>query len=261
MRFVLRLLGAFLGLVVLALALPARRGSLRRRAHRHHRRWTVSERRNLSGPEPDWAFARDVREIQFQLVDPPRSTDDLDPRARRQGLYPRPHGLELGTVLGSTGRSRPNATGGRSCASGARSTRVSSCASRTDRCWSRCWSSSLGSISGEARAHRSRSRPARSGSSSLPRGIEATNIPAGIRVAPTAQPLTSRARPADALPRGRVPMAAAFLLLPLYLDSHGHTRALEDPQHRHQRPHRFGQDHADRADPVLHRSASTRSTR
>ena len=25
------------------------------------------------GPEPDWSFARDVQEIEFQLVDPPRS--------------------------------------------------------------------------------------------------------------------------------------------------------------------------------------------
>jgi hypothetical protein len=25
------------------------------------------------GPEPDWSFARDVQEIEFQLIDPPRS--------------------------------------------------------------------------------------------------------------------------------------------------------------------------------------------
>ena len=25
------------------------------------------------GPEPDWSFARDLRDIEFQLVDPPRS--------------------------------------------------------------------------------------------------------------------------------------------------------------------------------------------
>jgi len=73
MRFVLRLLGAVLGLGVLALGLllvaarfndgpiaiiaggPIRSGEL------------------VSGPEPDWAFARDVREVEFQLVDPPRS--------------------------------------------------------------------------------------------------------------------------------------------------------------------------------------------
>jgi hypothetical protein len=73
MRFVLRLLGAVLGLGVLALGLllvaarfadgpiaiiaggPFRSGEL------------------VSGPEPDWAFARDVREVEFQLVDPPRS--------------------------------------------------------------------------------------------------------------------------------------------------------------------------------------------
>ena len=27
----------------------------------------------VEGPEPDWSFVRDVREVQFQLVDPPRS--------------------------------------------------------------------------------------------------------------------------------------------------------------------------------------------
>jgi len=27
----------------------------------------------VSGPEPDWSFVHDVREVEFQLVDPPRS--------------------------------------------------------------------------------------------------------------------------------------------------------------------------------------------
>lgn len=27
----------------------------------------------VSGPEPDWSFVRDVREVEFQLLDPPRS--------------------------------------------------------------------------------------------------------------------------------------------------------------------------------------------
>lgn len=27
----------------------------------------------VTGPEPDWSFVRDVREVEFQLVDPPRS--------------------------------------------------------------------------------------------------------------------------------------------------------------------------------------------
>ena len=27
----------------------------------------------VSGPEPDWSFVRDIREVQFQLLDPPRS--------------------------------------------------------------------------------------------------------------------------------------------------------------------------------------------
>ena len=27
----------------------------------------------VGGPEPDWSFVRDVREVEFQLLDPPRS--------------------------------------------------------------------------------------------------------------------------------------------------------------------------------------------
>ena len=27
----------------------------------------------VSGPEPDWAFAHDIQEVEFQLVEPPRS--------------------------------------------------------------------------------------------------------------------------------------------------------------------------------------------
>jgi len=27
----------------------------------------------VSGPEPDWSFVRDVRDVEFQLLDPPRS--------------------------------------------------------------------------------------------------------------------------------------------------------------------------------------------
>lgn len=33
--------------------------------------FTSGER--ATGPEPDWSFVRDVREVEFQLVDPPRS--------------------------------------------------------------------------------------------------------------------------------------------------------------------------------------------
>ncbi len=73
MRFVLRLAGAVLGLAVLALValLVAARfadgpigitagGALR-----------SGER--VSGQEPDWAFVREVREVELQLLDPPRS--------------------------------------------------------------------------------------------------------------------------------------------------------------------------------------------
>lgn len=27
----------------------------------------------VTGPEPDWSFVRDIREVEFQLLDPPRS--------------------------------------------------------------------------------------------------------------------------------------------------------------------------------------------
>ena len=27
----------------------------------------------VTGPEPDWSFVRDIQEVEFQLVDPPRS--------------------------------------------------------------------------------------------------------------------------------------------------------------------------------------------
>lgn len=33
--------------------------------------FTSGER--VTGPEPDWSFVHDVREVEFQLVDPPRS--------------------------------------------------------------------------------------------------------------------------------------------------------------------------------------------
>jgi len=33
--------------------------------------FTTGER--VAGPEPDWSFVRDVQEVEFQLLDPPRS--------------------------------------------------------------------------------------------------------------------------------------------------------------------------------------------
>jgi len=73
MRFVLRVVGAILGLGVLALALllvGARfaDGPIAIVAGGPFRSGTL-----VSGPEPDWAFVRDVREVEFQLLDPPRS--------------------------------------------------------------------------------------------------------------------------------------------------------------------------------------------
>jgi hypothetical protein len=73
MRFVLRVVGAVFGLGVLALAvlLVAARfadgpiGIIAGGAFRSGER--------VSGPEPDWSFVREVREVELQLLDPPRS--------------------------------------------------------------------------------------------------------------------------------------------------------------------------------------------
>ncbi|MGH7288224.1 MAG: hypothetical protein ACREI8_09440 [Myxococcota bacterium] len=73
MRFVLRLAGAVLGLGVLALVglLVGARfadgpiGIVAGGAFRSGER--------VSGPEPDWSFVREVREVELQLLDPPRS--------------------------------------------------------------------------------------------------------------------------------------------------------------------------------------------
>jgi len=73
MRFVLRVAGAVLGLGVLALVvlLVAARfadGPIGIVAGGPFR---SGER--VSGPEPDWSLVRDVREVELQLLDPPRS--------------------------------------------------------------------------------------------------------------------------------------------------------------------------------------------
>ncbi len=73
MRFVLRVAGALLGLGVLALVglLVAARfadgpiGIVAGGAFRSGER--------VSGQEPDWSFVREVREVELQLLDPPRS--------------------------------------------------------------------------------------------------------------------------------------------------------------------------------------------
>ena len=73
MRLVLRVAGVVLGLGVLAFValLVAARfadGPIGIVAGGPFR---SGER--VSGPEPDWSFVRDVREVEFQLLDPPRS--------------------------------------------------------------------------------------------------------------------------------------------------------------------------------------------
>ena len=73
MRFLLRLVGAILGLaiVVVVVLLVAARfsdGPIAIIAGGPFRSGEL-----VPGPEPDWAFAREVGEVEFQLVDPPRS--------------------------------------------------------------------------------------------------------------------------------------------------------------------------------------------
>jgi len=73
MRFVLRALVAVLGLAALALAgllLGARfaDGPIAIVAGGPFRSGEL-----VSGPEPDWSFVREVGEVEFQLLEPPRS--------------------------------------------------------------------------------------------------------------------------------------------------------------------------------------------
>jgi len=73
MRILLRVVGGLLALVVLAiggLAVGARfaDGPV---AVFPGGPFTSGEL--VRGPEPDWSFVRDVREVEFQLLDPPRS--------------------------------------------------------------------------------------------------------------------------------------------------------------------------------------------
>ena len=73
MRLVLRALGGLIALIVvalIALLVVARfsDGPIAIVAGGPFKSGEV-----YSGPEPDWSFVHDVQEVQFQLVDPPRS--------------------------------------------------------------------------------------------------------------------------------------------------------------------------------------------
>jgi hypothetical protein len=76
----------------------------------------------VAGPEPDWSFVHDVREVQFQLLDPERS------------------------------RTTSRRTRASSCASATRSTSVGSSASRRARPSRRSWRSSAASTSAGGRS-------------------------------------------------------------------------------------------------------------
>ncbi|RIL05913.1 MAG: hypothetical protein DCC71_08530 [Proteobacteria bacterium] len=73
MRRVARILGVLLAVVIAAIAglAVAARFSDGPIAIFAGGPFTSGER--VSGPEPDWSFVRDVREVEFQLLDPPRS--------------------------------------------------------------------------------------------------------------------------------------------------------------------------------------------
>jgi hypothetical protein len=73
MRFLLRLLGSLLALLFVAIGvlLVAARFADGPIAIIAGGPFTSGEL--ISGPEPDWSFVRDVREVEFQLLEPPRS--------------------------------------------------------------------------------------------------------------------------------------------------------------------------------------------
>ena len=178
MRFVLRVAGAALGLGVMglvALLVGARfaDGPMGIVAGGPFRSGEM-----VSGQEPDWSFVRDVREVEFQLLDPPRSrtTWILAWSTQARSTSPAATWTRPGDGSGSSGRSRSKGTGAPSCASGMRSTSASSCASETGRCWHPCWRSSAGSISGGVQCLPRRSSPVRSGSSSSSRDAEAEHV-------------------------------------------------------------------------------------
>ncbi len=73
MKTALRLLGAVLATLVLAL------GATLVVARFHDGPIAIlaggpfASGETVTGPEPDWSFVRDVQEVEFQLLDPPRS--------------------------------------------------------------------------------------------------------------------------------------------------------------------------------------------
>ena len=73
MRAVLRILGVVLAVLLIAIA------GLLVGARFHDGPIAIiaggpfSSGELVTGPEPDWSFVRDVREVEFQLLDPPRS--------------------------------------------------------------------------------------------------------------------------------------------------------------------------------------------
>ncbi|MCH8254190.1 MAG: hypothetical protein IID06_02485 [Gemmatimonadetes bacterium] len=49
----------------------------------------------VTGPEPDWSFARDVRTIELQLLDPPRSFPPLIPPPTTTRSYYSPRSIPV----------------------------------------------------------------------------------------------------------------------------------------------------------------------
>jgi hypothetical protein len=73
MRAVLRILGLVLAVLVISI------GALAIAARFHDGPIAIfaggpfASGERVTGPEPDWSFVRNVREVEFQLLDPPRS--------------------------------------------------------------------------------------------------------------------------------------------------------------------------------------------
>jgi hypothetical protein len=73
MRAVLRIVGALLAVVLIAIAGLAVAALFHDGPIAIFAGGPFASGERVDGPEPDWSFVRGVREVEFQLVDPPRS--------------------------------------------------------------------------------------------------------------------------------------------------------------------------------------------
>jgi hypothetical protein len=73
MRAVLRILGVVLAVLLLAIAGLAVGARFHDGPIAIFAGGPFASGEPFTGPEPDWSFVREVREVEFQLLDPPRS--------------------------------------------------------------------------------------------------------------------------------------------------------------------------------------------